>query len=250
MLRIKNFAVLVVCVVCVAFAVNAQEFQKPDPKIWYRLTTMYNGDDDRQGRCIQYFPEGSGHPGLLWSADPVEPSDPSYDYQLWKFVPSEDNPDMYALVCKAAPKGYVSAVPTSYTAQGRWQYVETPVSDNPDDKYDFEFDEKFSGVDAESSESYAAIFTDVETAGLIRYMNCGGADQDYAVNVSSATAPNHSNEWLFRFTRKQQVAEIETIITDGAIDRNASSEIYDLFGRKVTAPGPGIYIVDGRKVIM
>lgn len=51
--------------------VAAQTFEKPDSDTWYRLTTRYNGGDDRVGRCIQYFDAESEHPSLLWSAQPA-----------------------------------------------------------------------------------------------------------------------------------------------------------------------------------
>ena len=212
--------------------------------------TMYNGSDDRLGRCIQYFPEGSAHPGLLWTADPAVATDPAYDYQLWMFVPSEDNPDLYAIVCKAAPDGYLSTRPTSYTAEGRWQYVASPVSDDPDDKYGFELGGVYRGVDDASGESYCDIYTDVNTENLIKYMNCAGADQDYAVNVSRATVAMDSNEWMFKFSPKQQqVSGVESPVVDTEAGDTKRHEVYDLFGRRVQNPGHGIYIVDGKKMI-
>lgn len=251
MSRINRLSTLVVCIAVGAIAASAQEFQKPMPDTWYRLVTMYNGSDERVGRCIQYFPEGSAHPGLLWTAPPAVATDPAYDYQLWMFIPSPDNPDMYAIVCKAAPDGYVSALPTSYTAEGRWQYVTDPVSGDPDDKFDFELGGVYKGVDDTSGESYCDIYTDVQSANLIKYMNCAGPDQDYAVNVSRATVAMDSNEWMFRFSPKQQVSGVVTVAVEAdSADEGAAPEIFDLCGRKVVNPGHGIYIVDGVKVVL
>lgn len=100
--------------------ITAQTFEKPDPESWYRLTTRYNGSDQRTGRCIQYYPAGSEHHDMLWSAAPVDLSSPDYDYQLWTFIPSPDNPDRYKMVCKADPDGFVNPTPTVLSPEGRW----------------------------------------------------------------------------------------------------------------------------------
>lgn len=122
-----------------AGAGRTQGFQKPDPDKWYRLDTRYNGSDARVGRCIQYYPAGSEHPDMLWSAAPVAASDPAADYQWWRFVESPDSPGEYAMICKAAPSGYVNPEPTSVSNSGRWVYVTDASSADGAGKYGFIF---------------------------------------------------------------------------------------------------------------
>ncbi len=230
--------------------VSAQDAPVPEAGTWYRLVTMYNGTDARLGRCIQYFPEGSAHNGMIWSADPVDASDPAYDYQFWRFEAAPDNPKIYALVCKGVPDGYLSADPTSFSPEGRWLYIANPATETPTDKYEFELGGLRSGVDADSGEVYSDIFTDEDKVGQYKYINCAGEDQDYAINVGRATAPYDTNEWVFRLLPRQQVSGVTTVSVDTADSSDqATHAIYDLFGRQVANPDHGIYIVDGRKMV-
>lgn len=235
-----------------ALCVSSASAEAPTPEAgtWYRLVTMYSGSDARVGRCIQYFPEGSAHSGMIWSAEPVDASDPAYDYQFWRFEASADNPKVYALVCKAAPDGYLSADPTSFSPEGRWLYIATPATDAPTDKYEFELGALRSGVDANTGEVYSDIFTDEDKEGLYKYVNCAGEDQEYAINVGRATVPYDTNEWVFRLSPRQQVSGVTTVSAEVADSSgNASRVIFDLFGRQVENPEHGIYIVDGRKMV-
>lgn len=228
---------------------SAQGFQKPDPDKWYRLETRYNGTDIRQGRCIEYFPEGSAHPDLLWSADQLDTTNPDSDYQYWRFEPSPDNPDRYAMICKAAPDGYVNPVPSPLSADARWHYVTTPAADaSAESKYGFTFVTSLSGTDSDTGASYCAIATDA-TLEKRYYMNCGDAKQDYAINLSYATSSDETNEWLFNFIERYDpttgIAEISESDTS-----DPDAPIYDLMGRRVTNPSHGIYIINGKKVAM
>ena len=231
---------------------SAQEFQKPDPDKWYRLETRYNGSDIRKGRCIEYFPEGSEHPDLLWSADPLDASNPDSDYQYWRFEPSPDNPDHYAMICKAAPDGYVNPIPTAYDNSGRWKYVTAPSADTaPDYKYGFIFvtEPTLSGVDPDTGASFCAIATITTVGKEHEYMNCGSERQDYAINLRYEINSEEANEWLFNFVERYDpttgIAEIsESDTTD------PDAPIYDLMGRRVTNPSHGIYIINGKKVAM
>ncbi len=231
----------------------AQDFQKPDPDKWYRLVTRYNGNDGvRDNRCIQYFPEESEHPGLLWSADQIPSDLPEADYQYWRFEPSPDNPDLYAMICRADPEGYVSTMPTSLGVDGRWRYISTPARENPSDKYGFEFitTPTMSGVDEATGESYCALATDRTINSQFKFMNCGGAKQDYAINLWYETYSEEANEWSFRFVEHTEIA---TGITTPSMDNDGEDRekiYYDLLGRRVDNPGHGIYIVDGRKIVM
>ena len=44
--------------------------------------------------------------------------------------------------------------------------------------------------------------------------------------------------------------EAQSGITDVKVTKNGNGAIYDLSGRKVTAPAKGLYIKDGKKFIM
>lgn len=252
MLLSKKFyaALLGAVAVTTASQAQTQEFQNPDPNTWYRIVTDYHGTDARLGRCIQYYPAGSEHDGLIWSADPVKAKDAADDYQSWRFEQSPDDPTRYALICKAAPEGYLSGVPTEYTPQGRWKYVEV-AGDDTSDKYLFEFGRFMSGVDQTTGESYADIYTDASGPSNVRYMNCAGADQDYAINLSRATTSTQSNEWVFRFSPKSEILGIDRVGEDAETPAAGIRKgIYDFYGRKVENPGHGLYIVDGRKVVL
>lgn len=249
MSRVKTISLVLAGMASLVQPMSAQDAQTPDTDVWYRLVTMYNGSDTRLGRCVQYYPEGSAHSGMIWSAPPVEATDAAYDYQFWRFEPSPDDPKIFALVCKAAPDGYLSIDPTSFSAEGRWKYVASPASSTPDDKYGFELGALKAGIDSETGEVYTDIYTDADEDGLYKYMNCAGADQDYAINVSRATVAYDTNEWVFRLSPRIPVTGVEDVAVDIATGENAPSAVYDLCGRKVARPGHGIYIVDGRKVV-
>lgn len=224
---------------------QTQEFQKPDPDKWYRLDTRYNGTDARVGRCIQYYPAGSEHPDMLWSAVPVAASDPAADYQWWRFVENPDSPGQYAMICKAAPSGYVNPEPTSISNSGRWVYVTDGGSAGNTGKYGFIFvtSDTLSGVDAATGESYCAIATERSQHW---YMNCGAAAQDYAINLWYETYSEDANEWLFNY-----MGDVDgggpTPVADVSADRDDGEPVcYDLCGRRVVNPSGGLYIVNGR----
>jgi len=48
----------------------------------------------------------------------------------------------------------------------------------------------------------------------------------------------------------EQIAEIETGIDSIAADKNAKKQVFDLAGRRVSAPAKGLYIVNGKKVLV
>ena len=220
----------------IATAAMAQTFTKPDPTNWYRLVTCYNGTDARVNRCVQYNPSQNEY---LWSADQVDDSSSDLDYQLWTFYPSPDNPDLYAMVCKAYPDGYVSTNPTSINASGRWSYVTDP-GDNPTDKYGFEFvtTSSMSGVDADGY-SYCAITT--QTANQSGWcMNCGAARQNYAINLWYETYSEDANEWLFKFIEPRT---IYTGTATPAADPSPTAPCYDLMGRRLSHPQPGLNLI-------
>lgn len=235
---------------CMTASAIAQEFEKPDPNRWYRLITRYNGSDDRVGRCIQYFPPGSEHPDMLWSAMPVDSTSADYDYQFWRFVPSPENPDLYSMICRAAPDGFVDIVPTAMDPSGRWVYVSAPDASDEADRYGFSFvtSPTLSGVDSETGYSYCAISTDASTTSGYHYMNAGGPKQDYAINIWYETYSEDANEWSFAFAPDNGgTASLE----DLAVEIETEEPVYyDLWGRRVEHPSRGIYICKGCKVLL
>lgn len=242
-------AVMTALSITVSTSAQTQEFQKPDPEKWYRLDTRYNGTDIRVGRCIQYYPESSEHPDMLWSAIPLPASDPQSDFQYWRFVESPDNPGKYAMICKADPNGYVNPVPTAYNNSGRWTYITDSDQEKPD-KYGFIFvtSQTLSGVDPNTGESYCAIATDESNNW---YMNCGGVKQDYAINLWYETYSEDANEWLFSFVERVK-DDPGTSVSDISIDNPEETPVvyYDLFGRRVDESTSGIYIANGKKVVV
>ena len=230
-----------------AGVVRAQGFQKPDSDKWYRLDTRYSGTDARVGRCIQYYPAGSEHPDMLWSAAPVAASDPAADYQWWRFIEDPDSPGEYAMICKAAPSGYVNPEPTSISNSGRWVYVTDAGSADGAGKYGFIFvtSDTLSGVDAATGESYCAIATERSQNW---YMNCGAAAQSYAINLWYETYSEDANEWLFNYMGD---VGSPTPVTDVSADREEGEPVcYDMCGRRVANPSGGLYIVNGRLTVL
>ena len=250
-MNLKHLLVSLSVVASAAATLSSQDFKEPDADTWYRIVTLYNGDDARAGRCVQYFPEGSVHSGLIWSAEQLADTDPDADYQYWRFEPSPDGSGRYAIVCKAAPGGYLSDDPTSFDAGGRWRYVvDVAAGAENDDKYGFEFGAIKAGVDESTGEGYSDIYTDYASSQLFRYLNCAGASEDYAINVGRATSPDDSNEWLFRLSPKKQVSGVEKIAMETSEATDGAPEIYDLYGRRVAPPAHGLYIINGKKVVL
>lgn len=228
--------------------VAAQGFKSPDPGKWYQLVTRYNGTDARKGRCIQYFPEGSEHPDMLWSADALSAGDADVEYQLWRFVPSPDTPDRYALVCKAAEDGFVNPMPEGEGRSARWKYVVSADS-STENPYGFLFvtTESMSGVEP-TGESYCAIASDETVDRYYNVMNCAGAREGYAINLWNEDYSEDANEWLFRFVEH---SDATTDISDVFVSEpDAPTVYYDLMGRAVIDPAPGLYIVNGHKVLI
>lgn len=239
-------------ILCVGLNISAQDFQRPDPNRWYRLITRYNGSDERVGRCIQYFPSDSEHPDMLWSATPVDTTLAESDYQFWRFEPSPDDPDRYAMICKAAPHGYVDDVPTALDPSGRWIYVSESESASPDNKYGFIFvtSPTLSGVDSGTGYSYCAISTDASMASGYHYMNAGGPKQDYAINIWYETYSEDANEWSFAFAPRDGDGTSSICDVMCAPSDDEPIVCYDLSGRRVYHPTHGIYIINGRKILL
>lgn len=245
----KNTSLLLLSLFAVvaAEAASASSFRTPNPEIWYRLDTRYNGTDDRVGRCIQYYPADSEHPDMLWSAFPMGVSEQGSDYQYFRFEEDASNPGHYAMICKAAPEGYVNPRPTAVSAAGRWTYVEDGSDASASDKYGFVFvtTETMSGIDELTGNPYCAITTDDANGWC---MNCGSAKVDYAINLWYETYSEDANEWSFCFVERM---DVETVGVQSVFAEDAERSVYyDLTGRAVENPGRGLYVVNGRKVFV
>lgn len=218
-------------------------FQNPDPEKWYRLTTRYNGTDSRVGRCIEYVPSE----GILYGMPPADGN----DYQYWRFLPSDSVAGQYTMICKGAEDGFLNPDPTTNFTDGRWRYVAEPDSAQKAGlmgKMLFITTPTMSGVDPETGNSYCAITSaelDYNPEGT-RCMNCGGATQNYAINVYYETASQDANEWLFNFEEK---VENETAVMSVEAPGRAPSGIYSLQGVRLLQARRGLNIVDGRLVL-
>lgn len=232
----------------VSLQVFAQDFRAPDPDKWYQIVTRYNGTDQRIGRCIEYYPEGSEHAGMLWSADRLDFGDLDLDYQLWRFEPSPDDPSLYAMICKAAPDGFVNPQPVGDGGSARWYYIAEPDAEQEAMKYSFTFitTPTMSGID-ENGVSYCAITTTYLTGKYYDAMNCGGSRQGYAINLWNEDYSEDANEWSFSFVEKN---ETPTSVEAVAVDTETCDEkVFDLFGRPAAPGSHGIFVIAGRKVV-
>lgn len=267
----KNTLLLIISMVILspasAFAADEGNFTPPEEGVWYRIYTRYNGSDSRSGTCIQYLPDATG--GSLFVKQPVDQTSPDYDCQLWRFEKAPDGSSDFALVCKAAPDGYLSDIPVYRNDSGefvpvvpgrigsdsRWVYMKT-TPENVTDKYGFEFftEEGMGGTDSTSGESYSAITTkyvkdiaEGDTSKAI-FMNAGAARVNYAVNLWSQSYDDNANEWVFSFSKEME--NPSTGVEEFRTDNKEEPVIYDVMGRKLTKPVKGINIINGKKVIM
>lgn len=226
---------------------SGQTFEEPKPGKWYRLVTRYDGGDSiRHDRCIQYFPPGSEHSGMLWSAPQAPESSSDYRYQCWQFRRSPEDATLFALVCMADTSGYVDPEPTAHDQNGRWLYVSGAITADVD-RYGFEFvtTPTMSGV-METGSSYSAIESVYTRDTGYHYVNCGGVAQDYSINLWYEFNSEDANEWIFEEI-PPEAADLEDVLID---DGDTAPVIYNLQGIRVTNPSSGIYIVNGRKVFI
>lgn len=248
--------------VATSFAQTTTEFTPPSSGKWYRLVSRYSGQDKRTNTCIQYSSSGTQTDGSLYAAAQITEGEPGTYRQLWQFKEDPSNPGQYALICRAAPDGYLSDIPVqdgvaiSSTDQlghtCRWRYI-TTASDNPTDKYGFVImtNDDLAGVDS-SGNSYAGIST-VFLINLAAndmnkpiYMNCGGERVNYAINLWSQDYDENANEWILVPVESDKPGAIE----ESSADDPDRPVIYNLQGIRIYKPSKGIYIINGRKVLM
>jgi len=94
------------------------------------------------------------------------------------------------------------------------------------------------------------------------YLNERNADiaQRFAVYYDSEAHPDYEEADLFsrayreenrrKIQEQQEATAIETVKADNQRSQAMSHDVYDLQGRKVQATRPGIYIIDGKKVLV
>lgn len=224
---------------------------------WFRLNTRFNGPDTqpRYGACIELVSDArvdavkASVSGLnnaniqadrLWHAKPADASDDHYDYQWFKFE-KDPNGDHYAMVCKAAPNGSVNATPSVNLGHNssRFDY------DHNTKHYGFYLVDTYKGSAVQGADEngfYSAITSANATAGW--YMNISAAGQAYSVHMY--TNPTDQNAGIFTFEphpgNATSIAEV--------VETPAAEGIFDLSGRRLSAPVKGINIINGRKVLV
>ncbi len=245
-----------------SFAQVTKEFTPPSSEKWYRLVSRYSGQDIRKNTCIQYSSSGDETGSSLFGAAQITSGEPGIDEQLWQFNEDPSNPGHYAIICKAAQEGYLSDIPvqdgvaiSSANQLGhlcRWIYV-SEAPENPTDKYGFVFmkNDELAGVDS-TCNSYAGISTEFlinlannDLQNSI-YMNCGGERVNYAINLWSQAYDDNANEWIFVPVENAKPGAIEEITADDM----AKPVIYNLQGIRIDKPSKGIFIINGRKVLI
>ena len=80
-------------------------------------------------------------------------------------------------------------------------------------------------------------------------------DGKYAVEKSSYVDLNARTRslWVLEIAaveKNKEIADIITVIEGVEAEGNGNGEMYDMQGRKVTAPAKGVYIKDGKKVLV
>lgn len=195
----------------VAQALDMHSVQHPQKDKWYKIVTKYKGADKRTNRCIQLYPKGKKEEYLLYSNSQLSPSNPQYEYQLWKFEQNPANPDEYAIINKGEPNGYLSIVPVdkgnpvsinTISNHAKWEYIPEDCG-GEEDKYGFIIwgnrdsnskDWQHENHDACITSSYLLLITGHNGKYPI-FMNCGDSDEGYAVNVFSDKENGDANIW-------------------------------------------------------
>jgi hypothetical protein len=130
----------------------------------------------------------------------------------------------------------------SFIARGsaalRWAYVQ--LNDNENLRADFTLDGNQGGDYGTGWNQY---FIDFETSADVE-------KEDIKIDVCANTKT--AQQWHsfadFKLISLEQTSGIENVAVDAAT--NAPATIYDLYGRRVANPTHGIYVVNGRKVVI
>jgi hypothetical protein len=130
----------------------------------------------------------------------------------------------------------------SFIARGsaalRWAYVQ--LNDNENLRADFTLDGNQGGDYGTGWNQY---FIDFETSADVE-------KEDIKIDVcANAKAAQQWHSFAdFKLISLEQTSGIENVAVDAAT--NAPATIYDLYGRRVANPTHGIYVVNGRKVVI
>ena len=166
-----------------------------EKQTWYRIVTT--ATDARAGRCIQLLREnsseigtGNAKAGRLWNSAIIEDeNDEGYDYQLWAFMQDPENPERWAIVCKAKPDGSVNSKPTAENNTGRWDY------DENNRHYDFILGDK---AYAQNGNNYNYSIRSQKVSDSNMCLNYAGPGQTYSINLWNNPADGNGGIWEFR----------------------------------------------------
>ncbi len=219
--------------------------QVPVKGVYYRLHTRFDGPQtqDRYGSVIELMQDASKgnncQADRLWSNAPADASAANFDYQLFKFEPDPEGSGYYAMVCKAKNAGSVNCTPSvaNNSNTARWDY------DNSNVHYGFSLVANHQGTD-ENGNFYSAITSKDAANGW--YMNTSGSGQGYSIHLWSNPADQNAGLYTF-IPLAQDPSAIETVEN---IPAPAQATIYDLQGRRLSAPQRGINIINGHKTLI
>ncbi len=180
---------------------------------YYRIVTRATGA--RANRCWELLRDGSpliseyagknATAGKLWTNDQANEGDEAYDYQLWAFEQSPDNPDKYAIVCKAQPKGSLNPTPTAATTAGRWNY------DSDTKHYNFILGEGNYYGKADGAYYYSIRSSKVSG----QYLNASLGGQGFAVNVYGNPADGNGGLFLlFPIAAEGGTNDLATLLSE------------------------------------
>lgn len=216
----------------------------PEANVYYRLKTRFNGaqTQDRFGSVIELMRDaskgGNCQEDRLWSNAPVEKDAENYTYQLFKFEADPEGSGNYAMICMAKPNGSVNATPANSNNSNlaRWDY------DNSTKHYGFRLVAEHQGYDEEGN-FYSAITSTHAADGW--YMNTSGAGQGYSIHLWNNPADQNAGLYTFIPMEREQQSSISSVSSATGPD-----VIYDLQGRRLSAPIRGINIINGRKILV
>lgn len=220
----------------------------PAAGTYYRLHTRFNGNQSqaRYGSVIELLRDDAGkgnnaQADRLWSNAPANASDANYDYQWFTFEADPNGSGYYAMVCKAKPNGSVNSTPSVATNSNtaRWDY------DNNAKHYGFYLVDNVNGNSTQGTDAdgFYSAFTSKDAAQGW-YVNTSAAGQGFSVHLYSN--PLDENAGIYTF----EPAVTSAIESVDAAAVSTVDTIYDLQGRRLSAPVHGINIINGHKVLV
>lgn len=112
---------------------------------WYRIVS--SDSTSHHQKCIELNQNEVDGKLYIQTVDEQNEAPLAFDGQLWSLRPLSKNSNLFALVCKAAPGGYLSIVPVSEGnpidnldagQMARWEYI-PEAAGGEEDKYGFLF---------------------------------------------------------------------------------------------------------------